>query len=125
MKKILQIITLIIIFQSSFSYAIAQETLVDKHLGNKIIQGLKYVDDSVVKFLDIYNKKYKTHWKSLQPDPRIIVYKCNLPMKAVWESKVNNLDQKIFYVKVTCDQTVQGVSFKDTWTIYVPTTRLY
>lgn len=125
MKKTLYITTLIIFFQNNFSYALAQETSVDKHFGNKVIQGLKYVDNSVVKFLDIYNKKHKTHWKSLQPDPRVIVYRCNSPMKTVWKSKINNLGQNIFYVKVTCNKTIQGYSVKDKWTIYVPTTRLY
>ncbi|MWP63170.1 hypothetical protein [Gilliamella sp. Pas-s25] len=103
-------------------------TDVQKHYGDEQIHGLKYINDKAIEVIEAYNKGHNTHWESLEPDLRIIVARCLVPLKAKWaeydpHKKLWNIPSEYWYVSVSCDKTVSDIPERKTWDIYVPTTR--
>lgn len=104
-------------------------TFVQKDLGTETRQGLKFVNDVAVAHIDKYNQQYGTKYESLEPDFRIFVNKCLVPLRAEWGSfeqgYVMNYDPNAWFVKVYCDKTLKSTSNPQGkgWDILVPTTR--
>jgi hypothetical protein len=103
-------------------------TDVQKHYGNEQIHGLKYINDKAIEVLEAYNKEHNTYWDSLEPDLRIIVDRCLVPLKAKWaeydpHKKLWDIPSGYWHVSVSCDKTVSDIPEMESWDIYVPTTR--
>lgn len=104
-------------------------TFVQKDLGTETRQGLKFVNDVAVAHIEQYNQQYGTKYESLEPDFRIFVNKCLVPLRAEWGSfeqgYVMNYDPNAWFVKVYCDKTLKSTSNPQGkgWDILVPTTR--
>lgn len=102
------------------------KTFVEKHVGDDTIQGLKYINDQAIEFINTYNQTHHTNWQSLEPDPKTIVYKCSVPMQAKWITAVSDvigIDHDVYYIAVSCNKTVSNIEEAKQWVIEVPTTR--
>lgn len=101
----------------------AQQTFVQKDMGDDRRQGLKFINDQAVEFVNHYNQEHQTHWKSLEPNAKILLSKCVLPMTSEWSNRfVDGYKPKIglerIYVLVKCEKDVNGKS----WKVEIPTT---
>lgn len=108
------------------------KTFVQEDLGNKTDQGLKYVNDRAIELIHAYNQQNHTNWESLEPDARIGIEKCAVPMIATWldpskEEPYKNeyYSPNLWYVKVTCSKTIAYKDYPNgrNWDIIIPTTR--
>lgn len=102
------------------------QTDVQKDFGDDVRQGLKYVNDQANIFLNTYNEKHKTNWISLEPDLRIMVYKCLTDMQVTWISNVPDIigaNHDVWYLQVSCSKTTAKNVQDKQWTINIPTTR--
>lgn len=124
------IIFFCVCLMSNYAYSQVQ-TDVQKDYGNEYYHGLKYINDKAIEIIEAYNKKHNTHWMSLEPDLRIFVDRCLVPLEAQWAEydpyeKLMNIppvNPDNWYVSVTCNETVSDIPEMKTWDIYVPTTR--
>lgn len=102
------------------------QTFVEKDHGDDIRQGLKYVNEQAIEFIKAHNLQYQTNFRSLQPDPRIMVYKCLVPMHTKWVKDVPDtigVNHNIWYLQVSCSKTTAENIEDKQWTIDIPTTR--
>lgn len=120
------LILLIIATFIPMSYA---QTEVDKDFGDKDRQGLKYVKDISHAFIKRHNNKYGTKWQALEPDARLMVGKCQVPLKARWvkiraDQTFYSNNVKVWHIGVSCSRIVKHSHFeRKSWDILVPTTR--
>ena len=106
----------------------ANKTYVETHYGDETMHGLKYINDIADAFIKDFNEKNRSEWRSLQPDPRIMVYKCVVPLKASWKSAhtkgfASPEEPNYWFIKVSCDKTVSTHEGNETWDILVATDR--
>lgn len=132
MKTLINTMLLFFFFSLITNYAYSDiQTDVQKDYGDERSHGLKHINDKAIEVIEAYNKEHNTHWMSLEPDPRIMVSRCLLPLKAKWAEydpyeKLMNIppaNPDNWYVSVSCDETVSDNPEMKTWDIYVPTTR--
>lgn len=105
---------------------LSAQTFVEEHIGDNTIQGLKYINDKAIEFINDYNQVHHTKWQSLEPNSRTIVYKCSVPMQAKWTTKVSDVigvDHEVYYISISCHKTVSNIEEAKQWTIEIPTTR--
>ncbi|XKM14433.1 hypothetical protein RCS94_04470 [Orbaceae bacterium ac157xtp] len=101
-------------------------TFIEKDYNRDDVQGLKDVNDKAIEFINEYNKTHSTYWKSLEPDARILVSRCVVPLQAQWaknEPPRYHLDNSIFFIKIICSKTTDKSKGGNQWTIYVRTTK--
>lgn len=80
--------------------------------------GMKDMIDIAADLMASYNKKNKTNWVSLEPNAKIIVPECTVPLTASWQ----NHDPAYWDIAVHCARTVPN-TVKTRWTVTVPTNR--
>lgn len=110
------------------SIGCTEKTLVQKDIGGEDIQGLKYINDAAISFMDEYNKKNNTKWQTLEPDYRSVLPRCITPLKTVWapaedgnrffpQSEIDH-----WFIRVLCEKSVSRYD-DGKWDILIQTTR--
>lgn len=116
---------LILYFTSVFCFA-QPLTDVEKHVGNKEIEGLKYINDKGHKFIKEYNKVAKTHWIAIEPDARSLVPKCVVPFKVSWAQDpfpMYESNRSYFSLKISCDKPYTSSKKIESWDVFMITNR--
>lgn len=106
--------------------SLSAKTFVEEHDGDNTIQGLKYINDKAVEFINAYNQIHHTNWQSLGADPRTLVYKCDAPIQAKWITDVADViavNHEVYHIAISCNKTVSDIAETRQWVIEIPTTR--
>lgn len=85
----------------------------DRTRGN--VHGLYEINQEAVKFLNNENKRTGINRESLEPNLKILVERCAVPLKANWTPK--EFGRKKYSVGVRCEQTISGKK----WRVDIPT----
>lgn len=117
----------LVLWASAGQLALA-ETYVQEHTGDKYRQGWKYVNDVSKDFVKHQNAKNGTKWRVFEPDGRMMVGRCQVPMKAQWatvkpKQTFYHSNVKMWHIKVSCTNAVTKVTGKKHWEIFIPTDR--
>lgn len=78
--------------------------------------GLYEIREEAIRFLDHEAQKKKDGWRALDPDIRIQVDKCAVPLKSRWVQK--SIDFPYPTIEVSCATTIDKRHPK--WTVAVP-----
>ncbi|NHQ90315.1 hypothetical protein GYK42_08025 [Janthinobacterium lividum] len=81
------------------------------------IHGLFEIKDAAVKFIAAENSKNGTKWQVLEPNRKILVTKCLVPLRVKWVPKSHGLSGP--NVAVSCDRTVKP-TIQHQWEVFVP-----
>ena len=109
-------------------YICAKNTFIETDYGDRTWHGLKHINDVAQAFMKDFNKKNHSEWRSLQPDPRTGVYKCDVPLRTSWKSAYTKGfappdEPNYWFIKVSCDKTVSTHEESKKWDLLIPTTR--
>ncbi|QIQ20890.1 hypothetical protein [Zophobihabitans entericus] len=99
----------------------SQPTYSQMDEGNETIHGLKFINEKAVQFMDQYNLKNNTSWVTSEPNAKIVVPKCTVPLQAKWFRLAGHPVNRFWYIQISCDKTVDE-NYKD-WQVKIPTTR--
>lgn len=118
------IIAMVMILSLHCSSLYAQQTFVQQSNRNDIVQGLKTMRDKAIAFVNEDNQKNHTYWKILEPNAKIVVYKCMSPLVAKWgalfmDGSKANITIERYVIFVSCKKDIKNRS----WTVQVPTNR--
>ncbi|MDN2712677.1 hypothetical protein O0880_24975 [Janthinobacterium sp. SUN118] len=100
---------------AGISSALASTLHEDRTRGD--IHGLFEIRDAAVKFIAAENLKNGTGWQALEPNRKILVAKCALPLRVKWVPKSHGLSGA--HVAVICSRTVKPAPL-DKWEVFVP-----
>jgi len=91
-----------------FGYSIEKDRTTDRK------HGLYEIREEARLFISEYNKKNHTHWASLDPDLRIMVPKCIVPLRTKWNGRKDS------FAEVICTK-INPISFRErsNWTVKV------
>jgi hypothetical protein len=81
------------------------------------IHGLFEIREAAVKFMAAENAKHGTRWLVLEPNRKILVAKCALPLHVTWVPKTYGLSGP--NVAVSCARTVKPAP-QHKWDVFVP-----
>ncbi len=81
------------------------------------IHGLFEIREAAVKFMAAENAKHGTRWQVLEPNRKILVAKCALPLHVTWVPKSHGLSGP--NVAVSCARTVKP-TIQHKWDVFVP-----
>lgn len=81
------------------------------------IHGLFEIRETAVKFMAAENAKNGTRWQVLEPNRKILVAKCALPLHVTWVPKSHGLSGP--NVAVSCARTVKPAP-QHKWNVFVP-----
>jgi hypothetical protein len=81
------------------------------------IHGLFEIREVAVKFMAAENAKHGTRWQVLEPNRKILVAKCALPLHVTWVPKSHGLSGP--NVAVSCAKTVKPAP-QHKWDVFVP-----
>lgn len=81
------------------------------------IHGLFEIRAAAVKFMAAENAKNGTRWQVLEPNRKILVAKCALPLRVTWVPKSHGLSGA--NVAVSCTNTVKPAP-QHKWDVFVP-----
>ena len=81
------------------------------------IHGLFEIREAAVKFMAAENAKNGTRWQVLEPNRKILVTKCALPLHVAWVPKSHGLSGP--NVAVSCARTVKP-TIQHKWEVFVP-----
>lgn len=81
------------------------------------IHGLFEIREAAVKFMAAENAKNGTRWQVLEPNRKILVAKCALPLHVTWVPKSHGLSKP--NVAVSCARTVKPAP-QHKWDVFVP-----
>lgn len=84
---------------------------------NGVKHGLFEIREEARQFIARENLSRGTHWETLDPNLKIFVPKCAVPLTAKWVPKSYGLSAP--NVAVTCRRTVDG-SWEKHWDVFVP-----
>jgi hypothetical protein len=68
------------------------------------IHGLYEINEEAIKFLQKENTQNETHWESLEPNLKILVPRCSIPLRAAWTPRDRGLSNKS--VSVICEKSI-------------------
>lgn len=102
-------------------------SFVEQDEGNDMLHGLKYINEAASSFVAVYNNKHGTSWRSLEPNAKLMLDRCLVPLKTSWSppaSRTSTLPVPTDWrVKVSCDQIVSNSLKIKRWDTLIPTTR--
>lgn len=98
----------------------SKKTYVEKHQGDSEIESLNTINLAAIALIDEYNKNHKTEWLSLEPNAKVLVEKCKVPLTTDWIYEIEN-NKKYWSVIVKCSDAVNNT---DGWSVKVPSSRV-
>lgn len=119
MKNFVGIIMGLLLGVTMSPFAQAQ-TFVEQDFGNDKREGLAYINNKAKQFISEYNQQHQTNWQSLEPNAKVFVAKCAVPLKAKWEKIIlgdGNIPHK-YVIAVYCEKTRDPN--QDKWDVWVP-----
>ena len=93
----------------------AQTSSLSDYRSGPETHGLYEINEDVKKFLEIENKKNNTHWQSLEPNLKLGVSLCIVPLKISWVPKKHGRSNEGVFID--CIKTVNPLEKK--WQIIV------
>lgn len=84
---------------------------------NGVKHGLFEIREEATQFIAAENLSRGTHWKVLDPNLKIQVPRCAVPLTVKWVPKTYGLSAP--NVAVTCSRTIGG-SWEKHWNVFVP-----
>ncbi|WP_141673771.1 hypothetical protein [Gilliamella sp. Choc5-1] len=113
-----QLLLIILLSIGTTSLVHANMTYVEQDYGDDYRQGLAYINHKAKEFIAEYNQKHNTNWHTLEPNAKVFVPTCTVPLKARWSKIALNLNKDKYVVSVYCDKSVEH-SYKK-WHVNVP-----
>ncbi|WP_211472707.1 hypothetical protein [Collimonas humicola] len=112
-------IRLLLVSASFFSFScfagVAYQGMPDDHT-TADRHGLYEIREEARKFVALENANNLTKWEVLDPNLKIVVPRCVVPLKTKWTPKARGLSSKSVWV--ICEQTVDQHYKK--WDVFVP-----
>lgn len=85
---------------------------------NDVNHGLWEIREQAVDFLYYEGIKHHIFRDALEPNLKIVVPRCSIPLRAIWTPEYQGLSK--YTVSVICDKTIPD-SFEAQWSVAVPT----
>ncbi|WBM70940.1 hypothetical protein OH773_01335 [Buttiauxella sp. WJP83] len=107
-----------VMFFSSVVLSEPSETFLSKFRSTDSTHGLYEINKEAIKFINTENNRLGIHRRSLEPNFKISVPRCETPLKTGWTPQSYGLGK--YSVAVYCNKTVSG-SYEKKWRVDVPT----
>lgn len=103
---------------ANIAYSAPKETSLKQFRSTEESHGLYEINEVAVKFLEEEKKRTGIERRSLEPNFKIWVPLCAVPLRAAWTPK--EYGRVEYSVAVYCDKTVDG-SYEKKWRVDIPT----
>lgn len=118
-SRAIVLLTASIIMLSMASDGICYRGIDDDHTTDRK-HGLYEIREEARKFMAAQNAINHTNWEVDDPDLRMLVHRCLVPLKVKWVPKSYGLSNKS--VMVYCTKALSGYSQKDQWDVIINVT---